>query len=149
MDRVKGSAFRKVPKSALEEELEESSVTDLRRDLLPTIERMQKNPSLRVLIRKHGELRAVLMSAQTYDVFKKLVTNIVQRTDAMSREAKIESAFQRLQDERPPAERETTAVSTTGFRPVVRQSLRRNVEARALLGEIEEKLRELDTALEI
>ena len=106
MSRTETTALRDAAKSALEEELEESSVTDLRHGLLPTIERIQKNPAMRVLIRKHGKPRAVLMSAQTYDAFKKLVSLIVQKTDALSREAKIEAAFQRLQDERPSANEE-------------------------------------------
>lgn len=141
------TALRDAAKSILEEELEESSVTDLRHGLLPTIERIQKNPATRVLIRKHGTLRAVLMSAQTYDAFKKLVNLVVQKTDAMSREEKIDAAFQRLQDERPSADEQTMAAGATGSQQTGSPSFQKKSEAKVILGEIEEKLRELDTAL--
>jgi PHD/YefM family antitoxin component YafN of YafNO toxin-antitoxin module len=141
------TVLRDAAKSALEEELEESSVTDLRHGLLPTIDRIQKNPATRVLIRKHGTLRAVLMSAQTYDAFKKLVNLVVQKTDFMRREEKIDAAFQRLQDERPSANEQTMAAGATSSEQTASPSPQRKGEAKVILGEIEEKLRELDTAL--
>ena len=151
MYRNETTALKDAAKSILEEELEESSVTDLRHGLLPTIERIQKNPALRVLIRKHGRLRAVLMSAQTYDAFKKLVKLIVQKTDAMGREEKIEAAIQRLQAERPLAsekalaKEESMATAVTSSEPVAMSSLQKK---KLIIEEIEDKLRELDTALE-
>jgi PHD/YefM family antitoxin component YafN of YafNO toxin-antitoxin module len=147
MSGTETTALRDAAKSALEEELEESSVTDLRHGLLPTIERIQKNPATRVLIRKHGTFRAVLMSAQTYDAFKKLANLFIQKTDAMSREERIEAAFQRLQDERPSANEQTMAAGATSSQPTASPSYQRKGEAKVILGEIEEKLRELDTAL--
>ena len=144
---TEATALRDAAKSALEEELEESSVTHLRHGLLPTIERIQKNPATRILIRKHGTLRAVLMSAQTYDAFKKLVNLVVQQNDAKGREEKIDASFRRLQGERPSANEQTMAAGATSSQPTASPSSQRKGDAKVLLGQIEEKLRELDNAL--
>ncbi|HEY0760609.1 MAG TPA: type II toxin-antitoxin system Phd/YefM family antitoxin [Acidisarcina sp.] len=93
---------------ALEEDLEESSVTELRNGLLPTIERIQQNPALRVLIRKHGRPRAVLMSVQTYNSLKRLVSVLDHAEASRSREERIEAAIQRVQAE--TLEQSATAV---------------------------------------
>lgn len=50
--------------NVLEEVMEEANVTDLRNGLLPTIERIQENPAIKIVIRKHGKRRAVLMMLQ-------------------------------------------------------------------------------------
>lgn len=83
-----------------EEQLEFSNVTDLRQNLLPAIERIEKNPALRFLILKHGRPQAVLMSAETYDLVKKLMNQLVSAQASMPRAAAIEGAFRRLRDER-------------------------------------------------
>jgi len=85
-----------------EEELEFSNVTDLRQNLLPAIERIEKNPALRFLILKHGRPQAVLMSAETYDLVKRLMNQLVSAQASMPRAAAVEGAFRRLRDERGP-----------------------------------------------
>lgn len=128
-------------KSALEEHLEYSNVTDLRQDFLPAIERIQKNPALRLLILKHGRPQAILMSSQTYDLFKRLVNAILTTTDKMSREQRIDAAFNRLTNERSPslesAVAATASASATQKRP-----------AKAIIGDIQNNLQELDNALQ-
>ena len=128
-------------KFAEEEVVEESKITDFRQSLLPTIERMRENPALRVLIRKHGVPRAVLMSAATYDVLKGLVNRIVKQADAMSREDRIEAALQRLDAEAPTEAAESIApmayAASAGISP------EKQGEAKVIISEIEEKLREL------
>jgi PHD/YefM family antitoxin component YafN of YafNO toxin-antitoxin module len=133
------------PSFPLEEEMEESSVTDLRNGLLPTIERIQQNAALRVLIRKHGSPRAVLMSVRTYDALKKLATLAVQRAEATSREEQIEAAFGRLENEREPVLE--GMVEVTVSQPASVGAFNRRDEARFTLGQIQEKLRELDNSI--
>ncbi len=169
MYRAKTADAVQPAKPVLEEELEESSVTSARQGLLPLIERIQKNPAMRVLIRKHGKPRAVLMSAQTYDALMKLATLTDAKADAMSREERIEAAYQRLQDERPAEKAEVyefpggawaTAheelanaaaaaadAAEPAATPVVSPLTKNEVKAR--LREMQEKIQELDSALEI
>jgi PHD/YefM family antitoxin component YafN of YafNO toxin-antitoxin module len=89
----------------LEEKLEFSNVTDLRQNLLPAIERIEKNPALRYLILKRGRPQAVLMSTRTYDLVKKIMNQIASTQAAVPREEAIESAFERLRAERGSAGR--------------------------------------------
>jgi PHD/YefM family antitoxin component YafN of YafNO toxin-antitoxin module len=84
----------------LEEKLELSNVTDLRKNLLPAIEGIAKNPALRYLILKRGRPQAVLMSAQTYDLVKKIMNQVASTQAAVPREEAIESAYERLRAER-------------------------------------------------
>lgn len=130
-------------KKSLEEEIELSNVTDLRQELLPVIERIQKNPALRLLILKHGRPQAVLMSTQTFEVLKKVVTSVVEETDKMSRSENIEAAFGRLLDERPSMAQ--IASVAAGGSPV-KESQQQKV-VKEILGEIQDKLRSLDNVL--
>ena len=93
-------------RKSLEEELEYSTVTNMRQEFLPMIERLQKNPALRLLILKHGTPQAVLMSYPTYEALKRLVKLIVQSSEAMSGTARTEAAFERLRSERSSASAE-------------------------------------------
>ena len=162
---TKAAALEKTAKSVLEEELEESSVTSVRQGLLPLIERIQKNPAMRVLIRKHGKPRAVLMSAQTYDALKKLANLTVEKAEAMSQEERIEAAYERLQNERSAEKGEpvvageaaaslmmddpfaTITIATPAVTAAAGSLTMEEVKAR--VREMQEKLRELDIALEI
>ena len=156
---AKPAALRKTAKSLLEEEVEESSVTSVRQGLLPLIERIQANPAIRVLIRKHGKPRAVLMSAQTYDVLMKVARMTAEKAEAMSPEQRIEAAYQRLQNERlaEKVEPEMTVVigdplaSVAIASPPVTGAAGSLTleEVKARVREMQEKLRELDIALEI
>jgi hypothetical protein len=128
-------------KKALEEEIELSNVTDLRQELLPIIERIQKNPALRLLILKHGRPQAVLMSTQTFEVLKKVVTSVVEKTDKMGPTENIEAAFGRLLDERPSMAQ--IASVATGGSPVSQQQK----VVKEIIGEIQDKLRSLDNVL--
>jgi len=127
--------------SALEEQLEYSNVTDLRQDFLPAIERIQKNPALRVLVLKHGHPQAILMSSQTYDLFKKLVNAILTATDKMSREQRIDAAFNRLTNERSTSLDSAMAAAATA-------SAIQKRAARTIIGDIQNNLQELDNALQ-
>lgn len=98
-------------KKSLEEEIELSNVTDLRQDLLPVIGRITQNPLLRVLILKHGRPQAVLMSAQTYDLLKKVINLFLTKADEMTQQEKIEAALNRLIAERPSVAGHPSAVS--------------------------------------
>ena len=162
---AKPAALRKTAKSLLEEEVEESSVTSVRQGLLPLIERIQANPAMRVLIRKHGKPRAVLMSAQTYDVLMKLATLTDAKAEAMSPEERIEAAYERLQNERSVEKEEPVEAAETVMSVVVGDPFATAViatppvtpaagsltleEVKARVREMQEKLRELDIALEI
>jgi len=84
----------------LEEKLELSNVTDLRKNLLPAIEGIAKNPALRYLILKRGRPQAVLMSVRTYDLVKKIMNQVASTQATLPREEKIESAYERLRAER-------------------------------------------------
>jgi len=90
-------------KKSLEEEIELSNVTDLRQDLLPIVGRVTQNPFLRVLILKRGRPQAVLMSAKTYDLLKKVVNLFLMKAEEMSQQEKIAVALKRLIAERPSA----------------------------------------------
>ena len=81
----------------LEEKVEFSNVTDVRKDFLPRIEEIQKNPALRLLILKHGKPQAVLMSAEAYDVLKKVVDLFLQHVSGLSREQTIAAAIKRFE----------------------------------------------------
>lgn len=129
---------------ALEEELEEANVTDLRNGLLPTIERIQKNPAIKVVIRKHGKRRAVLMSAAAYDALVHVADLFVQANDRLSPEEKLEAAYQRLESsssakQSSPAEEESPLP--------VRNIPIHGKEVKVLLENAQEILRELDTRL--
>lgn len=86
--------------ASLEEDLELSTVTKLRQNLLPVIDRIAENPSLRFLILKHGKPQAVLMSAQTYELIKSIMHQVAGQLEAMPREQAVEDAFQRFRGER-------------------------------------------------
>jgi prevent-host-death family protein len=93
----------------LEEDLELSNVTELRQNLLPVIERIEKNPALRIIVLKHGKPQAVLMSAQTYELVKKIMNDVASQLKPDSKEAALESARERLRGERTPAKATVTA----------------------------------------
>jgi PHD/YefM family antitoxin component YafN of YafNO toxin-antitoxin module len=97
---ARGNALSEDAAHVLEEKLELSNVTDLRKNLLPAIEGIAKNPALRYLILKRGRPQAVLMSARTYDLVKKIMNQVASTQAAVPREEKIESAYERLRAER-------------------------------------------------
>lgn len=97
---ARANALSKDAAQVLEEKLELSNVTDFRQNLLPAIERIEKNPALRYLILKRGRPQAVLMSTRTYDLVKKIMGQIAGTQAAVPREQAIESAFERLRAER-------------------------------------------------
>ncbi len=103
----------KEPLKALEEQLEFSNVTDLRQDFLRKIEEIQKNPAIRLLILKHGRPQAVLMSAEAYDLSKKVVQLFLNDSERLSREERISAAIHRFEQERSsvPAEAGVSAVA--------------------------------------
>jgi PHD/YefM family antitoxin component YafN of YafNO toxin-antitoxin module len=82
---------------ALEKDFELSNITDLRRDLLPIVDRLQTKPAERYLILKHGRPQAVLMSFQTYNLVKKAM-NLID-SDA-SKKSAVDEALARLRSER-------------------------------------------------
>jgi PHD/YefM family antitoxin component YafN of YafNO toxin-antitoxin module len=86
---------------ALEKDFELSNITDLRRDLLPIVDRLQTKPAERYLILKHGRPQAVLMSFQTYNLVKKAMNLI--GSDA-SKKSAVDEALARLRTERSPAQ---------------------------------------------
>jgi len=86
---------------ALEKDFELSNITDVRRDLLPIVDRLQANPAERYLILKHGRPQAVLMSFQTYNLVKKVMDMLGAET---TKEQAMEEAMARLRSERLPAE---------------------------------------------
>jgi PHD/YefM family antitoxin component YafN of YafNO toxin-antitoxin module len=97
---ARANTLSKDAAQVLEEKLELSNVTDFRQNLLPAIERIEKNPALRYLILKRGRPQAVLMSTRTYDLVKKIMSQIASTQAAVPREQAIESAFERLRAER-------------------------------------------------
>lgn len=146
MNSANGAAGKTPEHGTLEEELEESSVTDLRNGLLPTIDRIQQNPALRVLIRKHGSPRAVLMSVQTYDALKRLASLALSKYDSMNREERVEGANQRLLRERP-APREMTAEWPSSF-DVGHVPVGATNDPQTILVDIQQRMRLLQTAIE-
>ena len=101
------------PAKVLEEQLEFSNITDLRQDFLRKVEEIQKNPAIRLLILKHGRPQAVLMSAEAYDVLRKVVNLFLSYSDGQTREQSINAAIKRFEAERSatPAEAEVSAAS--------------------------------------
>ena len=98
-------------RASLEEELELSTVTELRQNLLPAIDRIEKNPSLRFLILKHGKPQAVLMSAQTYELVKTMMNQVASQLAAIPREQAVEDSFQRFRSERGHAAAQAAVAS--------------------------------------
>ena len=93
-----------------------SNVTELRNNLLPVIEQMENNPALRILILKHGKPQAVLMSAQTYELVKKVMNQVARQLEPASKEEAVKGAMARLRAERqasPLAERWDPAAAAT------------------------------------
>lgn len=86
---------------ALEKDLELSNITDLRRNLLPIVDRLQTNPAERYLILKHGRPQAVLMSFHTYNLVKKGMDLL--GAERNKKEA-VGEAMVRLRGERSPAQ---------------------------------------------
>jgi len=86
--------------NALEEQLELSNITELRQGLLRKVEEIQKNPAIRLLILKHGRPQAVLMSADAYDVLKKVAQLFLKANEGMSRDQIINAAIGRFEAER-------------------------------------------------
>ncbi len=128
----------------LEEELEEANVTDLRHGLLPTIERIQENPAIKVVIRKHGKRRAVLMSAAAYDALMNVARLFMQANDALIPAEKLEAAYQRLDASssgQQPSSIEPEIVCTGASSPVQAK------EVKILLESAQQILRELDSRL--
>lgn len=131
----------------LEEKLEFSNVTNARQDFLPLMERLQKNPALRVLILKHGVPQAVLMSHPTYDALKKLSELAVQSTDALSRSQRVEAAVDRLTAERSASPQSRAAVMSLHSQMRSAKTLLEQLQA--ALRESEDKIRTLDTVLDL
>ena len=121
----------------LEEKLEYSNVTKLRQEFLPAVEHVQNDPALRYLIFKGGKPQAVLMSFETYELLKKVINQALESAAGKSREENIESAFQRMQNQ--PARE---AVSAAPIDVTIVESKQK--EAKALAGDIYEKMRRLD-----
>jgi PHD/YefM family antitoxin component YafN of YafNO toxin-antitoxin module len=97
---MKVKSAKNVSPSHLEEQLEFSNVTSVREQFLPLMDRLQKNPPLRMIILKHGAPQAVLMSYQTYDALKKVVDVLLKNNDALTPEQRVEAAYSRLRAER-------------------------------------------------
>lgn len=130
--------------AVLEEVLEEANVTDLRSGLLPTIERIQENPAIKVVIRKHGKRRAVLMSAATYDTLMNVANLFIQANDRLSPPEKLEAAYQRLESsslDKQPSSAEERIPLEVGSNPI------QGKEVKMLLESAQEILRELDIKL--
>jgi PHD/YefM family antitoxin component YafN of YafNO toxin-antitoxin module len=128
----------------LEEELEEANVTDLRNGLLPTIERIQENPAIKVVIRKHGKRRAVLMSAPAYDALMHAASLFVEANDRLSPQEKLEAAYQRLESSGSSEQAvgaEPEMVCSVGTSPS------QGKELKILLENAQQILRELDDRL--
>ena len=128
----------------LEEVLEEASVTDLRNGLLPTIERIQKNPAIKVVIRKHGKRRAVLMSTATYDALMKVANLFMQANDRLSPQEKLEAAYQRMESsslDKQPSSLEQQVAAVAGPVPIQAN------DVKVLLESAQQILRELDLRL--
>jgi PHD/YefM family antitoxin component YafN of YafNO toxin-antitoxin module len=100
---------QKEPVKVLEEQLEFSNITDLRQDFLRKVEEIQKNPAIRLLILKHGRPQAVLMSAEAYDVLKKVVKLFLDHSQGLSREQSIDAAINRFEVERSSVSAEAEA----------------------------------------
>lgn len=128
----------------LEEVLEEANVTDLRSGLLPTIERIQENPAIKVVIRKHGKRRAVLMSAATYDTLMHVASLFIQANDRLSPQEKLDAAYLRLElgslDKQPSSAEQQIPVQV-GSSPI------QGKDAKILLESAQELLRELNIRL--
>jgi hypothetical protein len=120
----------------LEEKLEYSNITDLRQDLLPSVERLQKTPALRFLIFKHSRPQAVLMSFQTYDLLRKVMNHVLGNAAGISRDQSIREAVERLHAER------SADVLTQGM--AVGATEDRHKEIKAIVGEVHEKMRRLE-----
>jgi PHD/YefM family antitoxin component YafN of YafNO toxin-antitoxin module len=91
---------REVAKPAgLEEEVEFSSVTNLRESLLSRVDDFGTNPAKRYVITKHGQPQAVLMSYQTYSLMKKLTDQMLARLEAASKSDPVGAAFSRLRSD--------------------------------------------------
>jgi PHD/YefM family antitoxin component YafN of YafNO toxin-antitoxin module len=129
---------------ALEEELEEANVTDLRSGLLPTIERIQENPAIRVVIRKHGKRRAVLMSAATYDALMHVANLFIRANDRLAPQDKLEAAYQRLES---GSSGEQASSSQQETAPEVICAVNQGKEVKILLESAQQILRELDMKL--
>lgn len=99
---------------ALEEQLELSNITDLRRDFLRKVEEIQKNPAIRLLILKHGRPQAVLMSAEAYDVMKKAIKLLLDQSEGLSRDEIINAAIHRFEAERSAIAAEDEVAATAG-----------------------------------
>jgi len=108
-------------RASLEEGFELSTVTELRQILLPAIDRIEKNPALRFLILKHGKPQAVLMSAQTYEIVKRVMNQVAGQLEAMPREQAVEDAFQRFRGERGRAAAQSALPSGLAARNVSSQ----------------------------
>jgi PHD/YefM family antitoxin component YafN of YafNO toxin-antitoxin module len=107
----------------LERNVELANVTRLRQDLLPIIERFEDDPALRFLILKHGKPQAVLMSVQTYELMKKLLSQVAEQAGAMTREERIEGAMNRLRSERGSGRSHAASAGAGDTRPQVAQQL--------------------------
>jgi PHD/YefM family antitoxin component YafN of YafNO toxin-antitoxin module len=130
--------------NVLEEELEEANVTDLRNGLLPTIERIQENPAIKVVIRKHGKRRAVLMSVAAYDALMHVASLFVEANDKLRPQEKLEAAYQRLESSssgKQPSSAEQGIVCSVGTSPS------QSKEVKILLENAQQILRELDSRL--
>ena len=104
----------KEPAKVLEEQLEFSNITDLRQDFLRRVEEIQKNPAIRLLILKHGRPQAVLMSAEAYDVLKKVVKLFLNHSEGLNREQRINAAINRFEAERSSVSAEAEVSATAG-----------------------------------
>ena len=96
---------------SLEEQLEYSTVTSSRQQLLPMIQRLQKTPALRFLIVKHGAPQAVLMSYPTYEALKRVAVLFIKQTDALSEEEQVEAALDEFRNEEEPAAPQASAAA--------------------------------------
>ncbi len=130
--------------NVLEEVMEEANVTDLRNGLLPTIERIQENPAIKIVIRKHGKRRAVLMSAATYDTLMHVANLFIQENDRLSPQGKLEAAYERL--ESSSLHKQPSSVEQ-GDTSEVSLSAIRGKEVKILIENAQELLRELDFKL--
>lgn len=131
----------------LEEKLEFSNVTSARQEFLPLMERLQKNPALRVLILKHGAPLGVIMSHPTYEALKKLAELAVQSTDALSRSQRVGTAVDRLIAERDASPDSKAVVVSLHSQMQSAKTLLEQLQAS--LRESEDKIRTLGSVLDL
>ena len=84
----------------LEEKLEFSNVTQFRNSVLDVVPKLQENPSLRLVITKHGEPAAVIMSYEAYGALKRIAERMIAEDDAKDPVVALHDAYERMTNTR-------------------------------------------------